>query len=100
MFGQVLDKVSSYFGPGFLVARYFPWLICVAVNVAIACIEFPAVRAFIVQEYNALAGSKALDLAIALIGIAIVAYAMGPFIQAVTAFLEGAWIPDWMAQFL
>ncbi len=99
MFGQVLDKLDNYFGRSFLIARYFPWLLCVAVNLAIASIEYPTVRAFMVGEYKALSASKAFDLALAMLGIWVVAYATAPLVQTITEILEGGWIPDWLGQF-
>jgi BMFP domain-containing protein YqiC len=100
MFGQVLEKLDSYFGRAFLLSRYTPWLLCVIANLAIACIEFPEVRAFVLQEYGGLAASKAVDLAVALLVIWVVAYTTAPAAQAVTAILEGGWIPRWVAVFL
>jgi hypothetical protein len=95
MFGQVLDKLDNYFGRSFLVARYFPWLLCVASNLAIASIEFPDVRAHLLDEYTALAVnpvSKAIDFALVMLTIWVVAYATAPLVQIITEVLEGDWI--------
>jgi hypothetical protein len=100
MFGQVLDKVDTYFGRAFLLAQYVPWLLCVAANLAVACIEFPQLRAFIAKEYNDVAASKALDLAVAMLCVWVVAYCSAPVVQFITNFLEGEWIPHWLAVLL
>ena len=100
MFGQVLDKLENYFGRAFLLTRYVPWLLCVAVNGAIACIEFPEVRAFAVEEIRGFAASKAVDLFVGILLIWVVAYATAPIVEAMTNILEGGWIPRWVAWFL
>jgi hypothetical protein len=103
MFGQVLEKLDNYFGRSFLVARYFPWLLCVAINLAIASIEFPAVRAHLLEEYTALAASpasKAIDFALVMLTIWAVAYATAPIVQTMTEILEGGWIGKWVGPLL
>lgn len=99
MFGQVLEKLNSYFGRSFLVARYFPWLLCVAVNLAIASVELPAVRAFMVMQYDDFAANKILNVGLAMLAIWVIAYATAPIVQAITAFLEGGWMPQWVGVF-
>jgi hypothetical protein len=103
MFGQVLEKLDAYFGRAFLLARYFPWLLAIGVNLIIGCVEFPEVRGFVVGEYTAIsanAASKALDLLIALLAVWVVAYSTTPLVQFITNFLEGSSIPDWLAVWL
>ena len=100
MFGQVLEKLDSYFGRAFLLSRFAPWLLCLGTNVAIACIEFPEARSLVVEEMRAFAASKAVDLLVLLLVIWIVAYATAPIVYAVTTVLEGGWIPGWLARFL
>jgi hypothetical protein len=99
MFGQVLDKLDNYFGRSFLVARYFPWLLWVAINLGIASIEFSAVRAFLVGEYQNLFASKLIDFALAMLAIWVVAYATAPLVQTMTELLEGGWIGTFIGQF-
>ena len=95
MFGQVLDKLGTFFGPSFLLARYVPWLLCALANAIFACLEFPAARAMAIRIYTD-AGGKAVDVAIALLAIWVVAYATAPLIEFATRLLEGGWIPRWL----
>ena len=92
MFGTVLDKLGSYFGQSFLLSRCFPWLLCLIVNLLIASIEFPQMRAFVEGEYAGATSTKAFDFVAALIAVGVLAYATSPIIQAMTEFLEGDWI--------
>src|SRR5436305_12405700 len=103
MFGQVLERLDAYFGRAFLLARYFPWLVAIGINLIIASVEFPAVRGFVAGEYTAIstnAASKALDLLIALLAVWVVAYSTTPLVQFITNFLEGSSIPDRLAPWL
>lgn len=100
MFGTVLDSLDKYFGRPFLLSRCFPWLLYLAVNLAVASIEFPAVRTFFAAEYTGATTAKAFDLVAALIAVAVVAYVTSPIIQAMTDFLEGGWIGGFLARFL
>jgi hypothetical protein len=103
MFGQVIEKLGGYFGNSFLLARYFPWLLCFAINLAIAGIEFPAVRSRLLDEYTALATnptSKAIDFALVMLTVWVVAYTTAPIVQTMTEILEGGWIGDWIGRFL
>lgn len=96
MFGQVLDKLDTYFGRAFLLARYVPWLLFAAANLVLACLEFPAVRAFAAEAYAAPAG-RVFDLVVAMLAIWVIAYATSPLAQFVTRFLEGATMWKWVA---
>jgi hypothetical protein len=99
MFGQVLDKLDSWFGRSFLLAWYFPWLLFSISNLLLAAAEFPEARAFLLTEYSRVASSdKVLDLFLALGGVAIVAYTLSPAIQPVTRLLEGEGLWRWIAE--
>lgn len=99
MFGQVLDKLGSWFGQSFLLARYFPWLLFACANLLLAAVEFPEVRAFLLAEYGRVAASdKVLNLFLALAGVAVVAYTISPAIQPITRLLEGENLWRWIAE--
>jgi hypothetical protein len=99
MFGQVLDKLGSWFGPAFVLARYFPWLLFSGANLVLAAVEFPDARAFLLVEYGRLASSdKILDLFLTLAGVAVIAYTISPAIQPITRLLEGENLPRWIAE--
>jgi hypothetical protein len=100
MFGQVFDKLGTYFGREFLLSRYVPWLLCIAANLVIACVEFPDVRDLAFKEYiavSASAASKAIDLAVALIAVWVVSYSTAPLVQVIVNILEGGWLPRWLS---
>jgi hypothetical protein len=98
MFGQVLDKLDTFFGRAFLLARYMPWLLCAIFSLILASIEFAPVREY-VRSAHADVSSKSLDLALALLTIAVIAYSTAPLVQFVTLFLEGEWMmPGWLRQ--
>ena len=99
MFGQVLDKIDTYFGRVFILARYMPWLLCVAINGMFAFLEFPIIRAFVVKAYDDSAG-KAVDLIVLLLLVWVVAYTTAPLVHFVTRFLEGEWMPHWLARLM
>jgi hypothetical protein len=44
MFGQVLDKLDTWFGRAFLLSRYFPCLIITTINALLALAAFPELR--------------------------------------------------------
>jgi hypothetical protein len=99
MFGQVLDKLGSWFGPTFLLARYFPWLLFFGANLLLAAVGFPGVKAFLLAEYGQVASSdKIVDLFLVLAGVAVVAYTISPAIQPITRLLEGESLPRWIAE--
>jgi len=90
MFSQVLDKIDSWLGRSFLVARFFPWLLFAGANLGLACLEFPAVRAFVQKEYKPIGTAEgAVDLVLALAAVAVVAYTISPAMQWITRILEG-----------
>ncbi len=99
MFGQVLDKLDSWFGRSFLLAWYFPWLLFFVSNLLLAAVEFPEARAFLLAEYGRITSSEKLfDLVLALGGVAVVAYTVSPAIQPVTRLLEGQDLWRWVAE--
>jgi hypothetical protein len=99
MFGQVLDKVDSWLGRSFLLARYFPWLLFAIANLLAAAIEFPVVRTFLSDEYAGLgAGGKVVDLVIFLTLVGVVAFTVSPAVQPVRRMLEGRDLPSFIAE--
>lgn len=97
MFGQVLDKLDTWFGRAFLLSRYFPCLLFAAANTLIACLEFATLRPPVLAALRA-ADSIAMvvNLVIGLAAIAVVAYVLSPVGQAVTRLLEGEFLPGWL----
>jgi hypothetical protein len=99
MVSQVLDKLDSWLGRSFVLARYFPWLLFAAANLLIASLEFPEVRVFVSSEYNHLGSSdKVVDIVLVLSAVAVVAYTMSPIMQLVTRLLEGQHLWRWVAE--
>jgi hypothetical protein len=99
MFGQVLDKLDTWLGRSFLLARYFPWLLFFAANLLLASVEFPEVREFLLAEYGRIASSeKIVDLVLALGAVAVVAYTISPATQPITRLLEGESLWRWIAE--
>jgi hypothetical protein len=99
MFGQVLDKLNSWYGRSFLLAWYFPWLLFFTANLLLAAVEFPRARAFLFAEYGRVASSdKVIDVFLALGAVAIVAYTISPAIQPITRLLEGQNLWRWIAE--
>lgn len=95
MFGQVLDKLDSYFGRAFLLSRYVPWLVCIAINGMLVAIEFPAWRSSLRELLTDL-----MSLLTLLLSIGVLAYATSPTVQFATRFLEGSAMPDWLRRLL
>ncbi len=90
MFSQILDKLDTWLGRSFLLARYFPWLLFAATNLLMAAAQFPAVRGALLAEYSRVASSdKAIDLVLALGAVAVIAYIVSPAILPITRVLEG-----------
>jgi len=100
MFGQVLEKLDVYFGRAFLLARYVPWLLCVAGNAVIASIEYPQIREVFWRAATDLTGERAFAFVIVLLGTWVVAYGTSPVVQFVLDFLEGSKMPGWLRQVL
>ena len=99
MLAQIIDKFDTWFGRTFLLARFFPWLLFAASNLALASVEFPSVRAFVLAEYQSLSASqKFIDLVLALGGVAVVAFTISPAIRPITALLEGQNLWRWIAE--
>jgi hypothetical protein len=100
MFGQVLDKLSTWFGRAFLLSRYFPCLLFAIVNAAIAYAAFPIARDLLKKVFFATSGDKAIYIIGVLGAVAVISYAIAPFGQFVTRLLEGAYLPQWLAEVL
>lgn len=98
-FGQIVGTIDSWLGRSFLLARFFPWLLFAAANLAMAAVEVPGVRKWLLTFYRSEdTAARALDVAIILSGIAAVAYTLSPATQAVTRLLEGQGLPRWIAE--
>lgn len=100
MFGQVLDKLATWFGRAFLLSRYFPCLLFAVVNAAVAYAAFPGARGLLNGIFSAAAGDKAIYVLALLGAVAIASYAIAPFGQFVTRLLEGAFLPQRLAEVL
>ena len=97
MFGQVLDKLDTWFGRSFLLSRYFPCLLFAVCNTAIACLAFPALRSPVLTALRAADSTAMLaNLFMGLAAIAVVAYVLSPLAQAMTRLLEGEVLPGWL----
>jgi hypothetical protein len=99
MFGQIVDKLDSWFGRSFLLAWYFPWLLFFFANMLLAAVEFPEVRAFLIAEYFRVESSeKILDVFIAMSAVGVIAFTISPAIQPITRLMEGETLPRWIAE--
>src|ERR1700678_1255074 len=98
MFSQVLEKIDTWLGRSFLVARFFPWLMFAAANLGLACIEFPPVWSFVQDEYKQIGtAARAIDIVCVLGAIAVIAYTASPALQWATRLLEGQSLWSWFA---
>lgn len=100
MFGQVLDKLDSYFGRAFLLARYAPWLLALLANLLVAALEFPEVRQALLKSLTQLDGVSGVSLLLVLLAVWVVAYATSPVMQFVIGFLEGRHMPPSLQRLL
>ncbi len=90
MFGQVLDKLDTWFGRAFLLSRYFPCLLFVTTNAVIAYASFATLRPPIDNAIaNANSPTLVIYLVAALAAIGVFAYVISPFGLFVTRLLEG-----------
>ncbi|TBC84237.1 hypothetical protein [Rhizobium ruizarguesonis] len=99
MLAQVFNTLDSWLGRQFLFARYFPWLLFVAANIALAATEFPAVREFVISEYQDVSTSeKLIDIFALLFCTAVIAFVLSPVTPVITKMLEGPNLPSWLAE--
>ncbi len=99
MFSQVLDKLDSWLGRSFLLARYFPWLLFAGANLLLAAAEFPDIRTLLASEYSNITSSgKIVDSALAFGAVAVVAYTLSPGMLAIQRLLEGRELWQWIAE--
>jgi hypothetical protein len=98
MFGSLLDTLDKWFGRTFLLARYLPYLLAVAMNAMIAYVAFPVMRPHILAIIGAPLSDKLTVLSAILIGTAVVAFAAAPFVRLTTDLLTGDSLPDWLAE--
>lgn len=100
MFGQVLDKLDSYFGRAFLLSRYAPWLLALLANVVILTLEFPHLGLALLKLATQMDASGGVSLFLVLMALWVVAYATSPVMQFVVGFLEGRHMPAWLQRLL
>jgi hypothetical protein len=93
MLGPVLEKIDSWLGKSFFLARLAPWLLFALANLGLAAIEFPWARDFLAREYDRLGSDRVVDLAISVILVAVVAYTVSPAMQWAISLLEGRNLP-------
>jgi hypothetical protein len=99
MFSQVLEKIDTWLGRSFLVARFFPWVMFAAANLGLACVEYPVVWAFVQEEYKHIGtAERAVDILVALGAIAVVAYTVSPALQWITGLLEGRGLSTFISE--
>lgn len=98
-FGQIVGTIDSWLGRSFLLARFFPWLLFALANLGVAALEFPGVRVWALAAFRAESlTERALDAALLLSAVAVVAYTLSPATQAVTRLLEGEGLPRWIVE--
>ena len=78
MFGSLLDTLDKWFGRTFLLARYLPCLLAVAINAMVVYAAFPDARSRMRAIVAAPLSDRLTVLAVVLIGTAIVAFAAAP----------------------
>jgi hypothetical protein len=93
MFGQVLDKLSTWFGQGFLLSVFFPWLIFVVSNLVMVGVTFASADAYLLRYLDNVAGNQALAIIGSLAAVGVGAYMFSPLLQVLTEILEGKYIP-------
>jgi hypothetical protein len=93
MFGQVLDKLSTWFGQGFLLSVFFPWLIFAVANLAMVGGTFASADAYLLKYLDNVAGNQALAIIGSLAAVGVGAYMSSPLLQVLTEILEGKYIP-------
>src|SRR4051794_31392527 len=98
MFGQVLDKLDAWLGRSFLLAYYIPCLLFGVINLLLGCIEWSWLRALVTTEYAGAASTKAVDLLVILLVVAVIAFAISPITQPITSLLEGNGLPTWITE--
>jgi hypothetical protein len=93
MFGTVLDKLDTFFGRAFLVSRFFPFLVFLGLNLAVAYAMFPDARADMRKAIAASADAGAIVYVLAgFLLIAAIAYTLAPFSRITMELLEGDWL--------
>jgi hypothetical protein len=93
MFGTVLDKLDTFFGRSFLLSRFFPFLVFLGLNFAVAYAMFPDARSDMRKAVAASAQAGAIVYLLAgFLLIAAIAYTMAPFSRITLRLLEGDWM--------
>lgn len=100
MFGQVLDKLSTWFGQAFLLSIFFPWLIFAFANLAMVAVTFTSVDPYLLRYAEGEPADKVIVIIASLGGIGILAYMTSPLIQVLTEILEGSYVPVIIAEVL
>jgi hypothetical protein len=93
MFGTVLEKLSGWFGQSFLLARFFPCLVSICANGALAFLVVPAARPRLLAALKAApTGDAVVYLVLGLGAVAAVAFTLSPFVHAAIRLLEADWM--------
>src|SRR5438045_3763883 len=93
MFGTVLDKLDTFFGRAFLLSRFFPFLVFVLANIAVAYAAFPDLRPRLKTALEMTAiGTGIVYLLLGLGTITAIAFGLAPLGRLTTNFLEGEWL--------
>jgi hypothetical protein len=100
MFGQVLDKLSTWFGQAFLLSIFFPWLIFAIANIIMVAITFTVFDPYLLRYLESEPAEKTIIIIGSLAGIGVLAYVTSPLIQVLTEILEGKYIPPLIAEVL
>lgn len=98
MFYDFVDRIEQWFGSGFSIGRFLPWLLFGLANLGLAAVEFHSLRIWLVATYADVgAGKQLLNVALALGAVAVLAYTLTPATRVVRALLEGRNWPFWIA---
>lgn len=100
MFGQVLDKLSTWFGQSFVLSIFFPWLIFAIVNLVMVAMTFPSLDAYLSRYMDNVAGNQVLAIIGSLATVGVFAYVSSPLVQVLTEILEGKYVPVLVAEIL
>lgn len=101
MLGQVLDKLDAWVGRSFLIASFFPFLIFLAANAVTAQLITPDIAQYVVSYFAGGIYGPISATVTCLAAAAAVAYVTDPVVGLMSRFLEGAYFPrpisDWLA---
>lgn len=99
MFYDFVDRIEQWFGSGFSVGRFLPWLLFGLANLGLAALEFQSVRTWLVAAFADVgAGKQLLNVGLALGAVAVLAYTLTPATRIVRTLLEGRNWRSWIAE--